>query len=224
MTSVSSNIQEILTFRESLYRFFSECLLRPPSGSVAVAWRDAEWRGAFARLLDLLPSALPSVAELDDGKALAVEHARLFLLPATQTCPFQSYHEVTQAAAQDEGFRASPAGTAAAVQRVYRSWGLCPEEQTEEVSDHAATELRFMAMLVAIEGRVRANGAGGPLCAVLSAEADFLDQHILNWFPAWTALVQARARLPFYPALVHLLMRFLEMDRHTLELFIGSDP
>jgi TorA maturation chaperone TorD len=93
--------------------------------------------------------------------------------------------------------------------------------ETEEVSDHAATELRFMAMLVALERQVRAAGDDGLLAATLRAQADFLDEHILAWFPAWTATVKARARLPYYRSLVDVLLRFLEVDRNTLESIVA---
>lgn len=226
MTSEPPDAREITAFRESLYRFFSDCLLRPPQDSAAAAWRDPEWRAALLRLLDLPPSALPPDLELGDGEMLAAEHARLFLVPATQTCPFESYHR-TPRPVTEEGvvaFGPLPGKATIAVHKTYGSWGLRPEQETEEVPDHAATELRFMAMLVGIEGQIRTGEDDGQLNAVLSAQADFLDQHILAWFPVWTATVQARARLPFYRTLVHLLVRFLQTDRHTLELLVALAP
>jgi TorA maturation chaperone TorD len=94
--------------------------------------------------------------------------------------------------------------------------------ESEEVPDHAATELLFMAMLVAIERQLRAVGDDRELASVLRAQTAFLDQHILAWFPGWTATVQARALLPFYRSLVQLLTRFLEVDRNTLQLLVGA--
>jgi TorA maturation chaperone TorD len=73
-----------------------------------------------------------------------------------------------------------------------------------------------MAMLVALERQVRATGDDEPLNPILRAQADFLDQHILAWFPTWMATVQAVARLPYYRSLVEVLSRFLEVDRNTL--------
>ncbi len=218
MKPAPPDVQEITAFRESLYRFFSDCLLRPPVDRAAAAWRDPEWRAGLLRLLDLPPSEWSPNLDPGDGQALAAEHARLFLVPATQTCPFESYHRTPRPVAEEVALGPLLGSAAAAVHQAYRSWGLRPEAETEEVPDHAATELRFMGMLVAIERHLRSRGADGPLVAVLRAQADFLDQHILAWFPAWIATVQARARLPFYRALVHLLARFLEVDRRTLEL------
>ena len=220
MKTDATAIQEVTAFRESLYPFFSECFLRSPAGTTAAAWQDPEWRASLLRLLDLPASHLPSTGELGDATELAVEYAHLFVVPATHTCPFEFYHRARVRAAEDAGFGPLLASSAA-VQQIYHSWGLRPEMETEEVSDHAATELRFMAMLVALERQVRAAGDDGLLAATLRAQADFLDEHILAWFPAWTATVKARARLPYYRSLVDVLLRFLEVDRNTLASIVA---
>jgi len=221
MRSKLADVQEITTFRESLYRLFSECLLRPPGGAVAAAWQDPEWRGSLARLLDLPLSILPRNGELSDELELATEFARLFVVPATMTCPFESYHRIPWPV-EDAAYGSLLACATHRVQQIYRSWRARPEAETEEVPDHAATELRFMAMLVALERQVRAAGDDGLLAATLHAQADFLDEHILAWFPAWMATVQARARLPYYRSLVEVLLRFLEVDRNTLESIVAA--
>lgn len=212
-------IEEVTAFRESLYYFFSECVLRPPTGALAASWQDSEWRASLLRLLDLPASLLPTDGELGDATELAVEHARLFVVPSTHTCPFEFYHLAGGRVAQDAGFGPLLASSAA-VQQIYRSWGLRPEMETDEVPDHAATELHFMAMLVALERHVRAAGDDGSLAVILRAQADFLDEHILAWFPAWMPTVQARARLPYYRSLIDVLSRFLEVDRNTLESIV----
>lgn len=217
MNCIPSSIVEITTFRESLYRFFSECLLRPPAGALAASWRDRGWRASLLRLLDLPDSLMPGDEELRKETALAVEHARLFVVPTSHTCPFEFYHRAGDRTVEDTGYGPLLASSAA-VQQIYRSWGLCPEMETQEVPDHAATELRFMAMLVSLERQLRVGGNDEPLANILRAQADFLDSHILAWFPAWMATVRASARLPYYRSLIEILSRFLDVDRNTLEL------
>lgn len=215
------DVQEIARFRESLYRFFSDCLLRPPTDHAVAAWQDPAWRAGLRRLLDLPSSDLLPPLDPDEREMLAAEHARLFLVPATQTCPVEFYHSAGRPLAEDGPYGRLLA-SAVAARDVYRSWKLRPEMETEEVPDHAATELRFMAMLVAMERQLRASGDEAQLASVWRAQASFLDQHILVWFPRWTATVQARALLPFYRCLVQLLIRFLELDRSTLGELAGA--
>ena len=220
MNTRPAPVQEITAFRESLYYFLSECLLRSPTGTLAASWQDSEWRASLLRLLDLPASLLPSHAELGDVTELAVEYAQLFVVPSTHTCAFEFYHRAGGRVAENTGFGPLLASSAA-VQQIYRSWGLRPEMETEEVPDHAATELRFMAMLVALERQARTAGDDGPVAATLRAQADFLDEHVLAWFPAWMATVRAQARLPYYRSLVEVLSRFLEVDRKTLECMLA---
>lgn len=222
MKTEAQDIQEIAAFRESLYRFFSDCLLRPPANHIAAAWQDPEWREGLLRLLDLPSADFAPSLDLADSQALAAEHARLFLVPATQTCPFESYHRAGEMAPGKPLSGPLLAGAAAAVRQVYRSWRLRPEAETEEVPDHAATELRFMAMLIAMERQQRAAGDHDALHRALRAQAEFLDAHIMAWVPTWTAIVQARAHLPFYRSLLQLLARFLEVDRGTLGVLVEA--
>lgn len=210
------DLKEITAFRESLYHFFSESLLRPPDDRALAVWRDAEWRSALLRLLDLPSVSLPSDSELGSGKELAAEHARLFHVPATQTCPFESYHRATQHS--DSGHLR--ANRTAEVLQVYRSWGLRPELLTEEVPDHAATQLLFMGKLISLESQLRAEGDDRQLTSALRAQKSFLDEHILVWFPAWITEVKKRAPHPFYRSVAQLLARFLEVDRNTLGLLL----
>jgi len=111
----------------------------------------------------------------------------------------------------------------AQVAELYRSWGLDPAAETNEVPDHAATLLRFMALLIGVEGRLREQKEEAGLAAVLRQQAEFLDSHILSWFPRWLDRMRQSARMPFYRVLADLLERFLEKDRRTLGLEDHAD-
>ena len=121
MRSRTADEQEITTFRESLYRFFSECLLRPPGGAVAAAWQDPEWRASLARLLDLPLSILPRNGELGDDMELATDFARLFVVPATMTCPFEFYYRIPSPVPEDAAYGPLLACATQKVQQAYRS-------------------------------------------------------------------------------------------------------
>ncbi len=202
---------DIAALRECLYRLFSACLLGAPTSWVREAFRNPEWRAALGRLLDC-PTSTLSRDLLQEGSpyALAVEHAALFLVPASQTLPFESAYAAGPQSATLMGV------TAGQVAQIYRSWGLNPAAETHELPDHAATMLLFMALLIRAEMHLRNQKDEAGLGAVLRQQAEFLDQHILTWFPRWLDRVRQSARLPFYRVLADLLERFLEKDGRTL--------
>ena len=47
-------------------------------------------------------------------------------------------------------------------------------------------------------------------------ELEFLDNHLLRWFPRLRSTVEEWARLDFYRAVVRLTERFLVLDRSYL--------
>ena len=88
----------------------------------------------------------------------------------------------------------------------------------DEFLDHAGVELRFMMRLVEAERHSRSASDAVSTRAIVLAEADFLGQHILQWFPEWLNCVRDRARLPFYRTVATLLDRFLESEKAALAL------
>ncbi len=209
---------ETTAFRLSLYRLFSECLLHVPSPerlSVLAHPRFMESaRILLGSGLENLCSALPKHADVRD---LATEYAALFVIPGpSHTCPYETYY-------RDRYLRPTncrPARmlgyTALQVQRAYAQWRVPADLNGEELPDHAGVELRFMSFLIAAEKRLNGSSLEAPLTAVARAQAEFLSDHILRWFPEWLDYVIRRACQPFYKTAAIILKRFLEVERDGL--------
>ncbi|MBI1786573.1 MAG: molecular chaperone TorD family protein [Acidobacteria bacterium] len=221
MNPVAISPEEVASFRESVYQLFSRCVLQAPSPEVCSTLQDREWRES-ARIL-LGPESEDLCRDLAyerDRERLAVEHAALFVAPGPQqTFPFEtSYRERSLVdGASRPGRMLGP--TAVQVQRAYLDWGLPADLDTDELPDHAGVELRFMALLVAAER------LSGERCAaaIQRAEADFLNGHILQWFPQWLDGLSRRARRPFYRAGAAVLRGFLETERATLDQLLETN-
>ncbi|MFQ5896510.1 MAG: hypothetical protein ACE5JJ_11970 [Nitrospinota bacterium] len=50
----------------------------------------------------------------------------------------------------------------------------------------------------------------------LGRESDFLDRHLLQWFPAFTAAAEDAAQTPFYRRLLRFAREFALEDRNLI--------
>jgi len=109
------------------------------------------------------------------------------------------------------------------MQRLFAEWGFSPAGDGDLAPDHAGVVLSFLEHLVAAE---RARWEIDLFCAraILAIEADFLRDHVWNWFPGWLERLYVRAELPFYRSLALVLGRFLETEKTTLEVLSNECP
>lgn len=216
---------EIAAFRESVYQLFSRCLLQPPSKELRSQFQDPEWRQSARILLGAESENLcRDFAHEADVERLAVEHASLFVVPGPQqTFPFEtSYRESSVVDGHSRPGRML-GYTALQIQRTYLGWGMPTDLYTDELPDHAGVELRFMALLASAERLTRNRVDKRCSGAILRAEAEFLDDHILQWFPQWLECVHQRARWPFYRSGAMLLRNFLEAEKVTLDQLLHAN-
>lgn len=217
---------EVALFRSSVYRIFSEWFLHPPSKECVSFFEDRGWIESACSLLGPeIRELAPTFAQQLDGDQLAAEFAALFIAPGPQqTFPFETnYREKYFVDGQSRPGR-TLGRSAVEVQGTYLEWGMPPSLGTDELPDHAGTELRFMSLLVEAE-RLSWEGQDDS-CArlILQAQAKFLNSHILPWFPQWLECVSYRARLPFYKSVATLLKRFLETEKITLDQLCAAAP
>jgi len=91
--------------------------------------------------------------------------------------------------------------------RFYNFFGV----QTEQgiMPDHVTVQLEFMHFLAESEAEAR---TAGDRHSFARAQADFLRNHLCNWWPRLEAKLKNQQPLPFYRSLVALASRFLEAD------------
>ena len=224
MTESSFSPDEITAFRQSVYQLFSECILHPPTVELLALFSNPEWKQSASALLGPEAQHLSvNPAPEQEAKSLAVEHTALFVAPGPQQpFPFETnYRERRMLNGESRpGLRLGAA--ASAVINIYREWGMRADLETDELPDHACVELRFMSMLVAAQRLARE--APDELCtrALLQAQVDFLDQHILQWFPQWLQCVHRRARRLFYKSAATVLRGFIETEKVTLDRLLET--
>ena len=216
--------EPIAAFRQSVYQVFSECFLHPPSGKLLPFFQDPSWKQSASALFGLeIENLCADLAEESDPNGLAVEHAALFVVPGPQqTFPFETnYREKFSVDGASRPGRMLGQSTLQ-VQKIYLEWGMPADLETNELADHAGVELRFMSLLVAAERLSRDSPDEACTTGILQTEADFLNQHILEWFPEWLHCVRERARRPFYRSAVTVLERFLETEKLTLDQLVAA--
>ena len=101
--------------------------------------------------------------------------------------------------------------------RFYNFFGV----QTEQgmMPDHVAVELEFMSHLTETEAAAR-NESDRRSCR--RAQADFLDNHLANWWPKIAEKIKRHEPLPFYRSLAGFTSKFL--DAELTHLAARPDP
>ena len=91
-----------------------------------------------------------------------------------------------------------------------------------ELPDHAGVELRFMSLLAGAERLSSASADPQVRERIVQTEADFLNKHILQWFPKWLKCLHMRAKQPFYKSGALVLKDFLRTEKMTLHQTTSS--
>ena len=92
-----------------------------------------------------------------------------------------------------------------AVRRCYDEAGVAP---ADELPDHVATELQFMAWLWALQ----ANPESGDMAAIADLRSRFRADHVARWIADLRERVAERDRLGFYAAALRVTEAVIESD------------
>ena len=138
------------------------------------------------------------------GDELAVEHTRLFAgLSAKEGMP-------PIESAIREGRMLG--GAASSVAIAYAQAGF-PEPLPGAVApDHAATELRFLALCCHAESQAWATGDVAEGAAWLARERDFLEAHAAAWLPGYCESAGTRASHAFFSTGLRVIASMLPVD------------
>lgn len=100
---------------------------------------------------------------------------------------------------------------------LYRAQGLGKAASWKESEDHLAAELEYMTILGLRACEQYEKGNEDEAIADLVAQRNFMDDHLLAWFPLMQADMQKFAKTDFYRGLGKLTEGFLASDREFLE-------
>lgn len=157
-------------------------------------------------LLDALDGA--------DPDQLGTTHTELFGLPEGGTYPVVPY-EAAYTVPDDVGQQQRRIAT---VVGLLEAFGLEPSDDFGERPDHVSIELELMQVLAARRGLAEANGDAERARAVADAEATVLDEHLVDFVPAFAHDVRSATDAPVYRAAASLADTFVRADHR------GRDP
>lgn len=151
------------------------------------------------------PLRLPSPARFSvpaDFDVFQSEYIRLFEMGGGRgaPCPLYSGH-----------YSIDRVRTLESVLRFYHFFGLRPDAGV--LPDHVSIELEFMQYLAEQEGEAESQRDRASL---RRAQLDFLETHLLSWWPRLTATLREQRPIPFYRAVADLMLRFLQADKRYL--------
>lgn len=213
--STSPTLADLAEIRAATYDLFGSLFLSPggeegleQAGETASRLRG---RSDLVRSFPFFPSwraALDSTGILWDERArLEEEHVQLFQLGGSAAfCP-----PYESAYLDPSGFERGL--LAVDVEQAYRKAGASLAG-SGELPDHVSLELGFMAFLCGEEAKAWKAAQRELAVAHLGEQAEFLDRHLLRWFPAFARrLSQASVEASFYGRLAGAVRGFLVHDR-----------
>ncbi|MCJ7567034.1 MAG: molecular chaperone TorD family protein [Anaerolineales bacterium] len=205
-----SLIESLLTNRMSTYAFLSRlCRIEA----------DQE---LLDRILALEFSSTEGIPEIDEGyrilhgyveKAgentlteLAVDYAKIFLGVQSQLgiYPYESVYTSKEKLIMQEARDQ--------VVQLYRQEGLDRAADYREPEDHIALELEFMAYLSQKTIDALQDGEGEEVVRFLEKQKLFLEEHLMNWVPAFCEDMEQIAQTDFYTATAKITKGFLALE------------
>ena len=191
--------------RTHIYHLFSQ-LARPPmesAGKLAFGWEQ---------------ESLLALKEYEEKVDFDVQGLEGLLTRFRKTDPqdmerhyrelFGEQEQELHIPIQEEIDKAIPVGGRDEIQRIYDYFGYRPFEYGGRSADHLSVELGFMKVLTL---REMLSDAESRISYALT-QRDFLERHMLRWFPSAVELVEKSATDDFYPGLFRQLLVFLTKD------------
>ncbi len=190
--------------RVFLYRLLAGIFRREQSKERLEELRSSQYREALEEAgVDLGDHFfLTPIEEL--AEELAVEFARLFLLsPDGRIAPYESV-QLPDGSGQLRGPESQ------AVLDYFKATGFAYQDEMNDMPDHVAVELEYMAHLVLLESCSWVNGKYDEALNAIRYQNDFFQKHLFNWVFCFLNRVNAKAECAFYSVFAELAQEFLE--------------
>ena len=183
-----------------LYRTEADEALLENLKALVLPEENEDLKQGAADLRNYLATRGPGAAE-----ELAVDYAAVFLAAGSAegaaALPCESVYTGPKRIFMQEAWEQ--------VSRLYAEKGLGKDDASSDLmEDHIALELAFMAWLID-------NGT-------LQEQKAFLENHLLNWLPAFAADVEQYGRTPFYKAVTKIALGFLRLEQELLAALCGG--
>ena len=212
----SQQWQAANTARATLYRWFAELFARELT-KTNLTQLQAQYPSLHAAFSDLnlepqsaaLQTALENLQVIpapDRALELAADFAHLFLLSGHQSAPpYASYYLES-----DQMLYGKPAQQ---MSEFLASHKLDLHPEFREPKDHLSIYLQVMSLWIKSSVDEQVN-----LIEMAVQQQHFLEDALLSWLPKFAARCQhIRVKTQVYPAIIDLLLHFVQEDRQALE-------
>jgi DMSO reductase family type II enzyme chaperone len=100
------------------------------------------------------------------------------------------------------------------ISEFYKHFGLSMsrEEGKRELPDYLCAELEFLHFLTVKEAQARENGDTQHLRGYIHAQKDFLERHMIDWFPKFCQKLEKSDAQPFFKDLGRIVLRFTAQE------------
>ena len=140
---------------------------------------------------------------------LQVEYSRLFLGPFKPV--LHASESIFLGRSHEEGTDVQR------VDHIFRQEGLALSPQFKDLPDHISVDFEFMSYLCSKEIEADDSlGATASLACRLRQQS-FLDNHIINWVPAFAEQLERVAQIEFYRELANFTRQFVRWDHDRFE-------
>jgi TorA maturation chaperone TorD len=152
----------------------------------------------------------PEAELLED---LAVEYTRLFLGPGKHISPHESVHHQREDGQWGKLWGASTVE----VKKFIEATGLSYTDDYKGMPDHISVEFEFMQQLIQREEQAWKEADADKATACRQIEKKFVEEHLINWIPAFCEMVIQEAESPFYHAMAALTRSFIEFEMEEMK-------
>ena len=146
-------------------------------------------------------------------RELKVDFARCFLGQGVDgysaAYPYESVYTSPKRLMMEEARRE--------VMHTYHVWSVDKDPNWREGEDHISLELLFESIMGNRAAAALAEGNGEEARKILQGAADFLDEHLMGWYPMLAADMPRFAKTKFYLGLSHLTLGFIATDLQFLQ-------
>ncbi len=205
-------LSTLLKYRNKMYQFLSRVYEREVDQTFLEQLRrfdftlgvaNHELKESYQSIADYLKS--PNDNLISD---LSVDFAKIFLAAGIAqgdgAFPYESVYMGSQKFIMQDSWEE--------VRSFYQKHGWKRNHNAKELlEDHISLEFEFMALL----GQQMIENPQNE--AVLSAQAEFLEQHLGKWIAKFCADVEKTAETPFYKSMARVTQYFVAMDHRILE-------
>lgn len=146
-------------------------------------------------------------------RELKVDFARCFLGQGVDgysaAYPYESVYTSPKRLMMEEARRE--------VMHTYHVWSVDKDPNWREGEDHISLELLFESIMGNRAAAALAAGNGEEARKILQGAADFLDEHLVGWYPMLAADMHRFAKTKFYQGLAYLTSGFIATDLQFLQ-------